>query len=224
MGSRYSFQKGLDYNLSNDSDTVIVTTPENLPNRGSSTSTSNGSARDLNHLGKEIASNDAPIEHQTGVQLAKQEGEDADLIGSCVIDVKCGDGEESVEKICRICHLESEIQEPEVGSKIKMDFIELGCGCKGELGYSHSSCAAIWFHHRGNRQCEICGKTAENVTVTVMDHRFMEQWNETRLNGEESNLSERNARCWQGQPCCNLLLACLVMSFVIPWLLRIDMF
>lgn len=232
MGSGDSVQKVLDENLSHDSmasdsETVIAISPQNLPNWGCSTSTSNGSSvGDLNHLGKQIASNDAPMEHQTGFQLAKQEGAGASDGGrtSCVIDVKCADGEESEAKICRICHLDSEIQESEVGGKIKMDVIELGCGCKGELGYSHTSCAATWFHQRGNRLCEICGKTAENVTVTITDQRFMEQWSENRLNGEEANSSERNARCWQGQPCCNLLLACLVMSFVIPWLLRIDMF
>ena len=52
-----------------------------------------------------------------------------------VIDV------EREEKICRICHLSSE----------NMELIQLGCGCKDQLGVSHLHCAQTWFNHRGNR-------------------------------------------------------------------------
>lgn len=148
MGSRDSVQKGLEEDLGDDSEdrvseTVIVISPE-----GGSTSNSSGSVGDLNHSAKEIASNVPPVKDQIGIHLANVHGKD-----SCVIDVKCADGEDcdSEAKICRICHLDSDLQEPEVGPKIRMEVIELGCSCKGELGCAHSSCAATWFNQKGNR-------------------------------------------------------------------------
>lgn len=62
---------------------------------------------------------------------------------SSVIDVKYVD---DFEKVCRICHLDTY----ESGKKF-VDLIEIGCGCKGELGFVHSHCAETWFKLKGNR-------------------------------------------------------------------------
>lgn len=48
-------------------------------------------------------------------------------------------------KMCRICHLANwENSNSEI-------LIQLGCGCKNELGSSHLSCAQTWFKLKGNR-------------------------------------------------------------------------
>lgn len=75
--------------------------------------------------------------------------------------MKCGGGggggfEENWdgEMVCRICHLSSE---PAAEGSIatcrssSVDLIQLGCGCKDELGISHSHCAEAWFKLKGNR-------------------------------------------------------------------------
>lgn len=138
---------------------------------------------------------------------------------SCVIDVKCGNGEFGEkwdeEKVCRICHLVSD-----QSAESSTELVQLGCGCKDELGVAHIHCAEAWFKLRGNRLCEICGKTAKNVTG-VGDNRFMEEWNEARYVASNSNPSDR---CWRGRPFCNFVMACLVVAFVLPWFFRVNMF
>lgn len=59
---------------------------------------------------------------------------------------KCSETER--EKTCRICHLSSEL----VGSTEEgWELIEIGCGCKGELGIAHRRCGEAWFRVKGNR-------------------------------------------------------------------------
>lgn len=84
---------------------------------------------------------------------------------SCVIDVKCGGGKGFVEnwdgeRVCRICHLSSEQSSDEttivtgnatIDIATTEDLIQLGCGCKDELGIVHIQCAEAWFKLRGNR-------------------------------------------------------------------------
>lgn len=65
---------------------------------------------------------------------------------SCVIDVKCGKSEGQSQRLCRICHLSKSENEKDL-----MDLIELGCGCRGELGFAHLQCAEAWFKLKGNR-------------------------------------------------------------------------
>ncbi|XP_074269832.1 uncharacterized protein LOC141592857 [Silene latifolia] len=144
---------------------------------------------------------------------------------SCVIDVKCEEDVEVFEgeKVCRICHLNSE-QESKSGSlREKNDPMMLGCGCKGELSVAHSHCAEAWFKVKGNRTCEICGQTVTNIKG-VGNEGFMEEWKESTSNDNTPNSSERNAEeaCWHGQPLCNFLTACLVIAFVVPWFFRIN--
>ncbi|KAJ4703682.1 putative RING/FYVE/PHD zinc finger superfamily protein [Melia azedarach] len=174
----------------------------------------------------ELGSSKALVENLNG-KVSETEKE------SCVIDVKCGNGDgkefkesSDGERVCRICHLSSE-QPPETApttnatSGATSELIRLGCGCKDELGIAHSHCAEAWFKLKGNRLCEICGQTAKNITG-VGDCRFMEEWNERRFIGGNSP-SERGG-CWRGQPFCNFLMACLVIAFVLPWFFRVNMF
>ncbi|KAI7999278.1 hypothetical protein LOK49_LG09G02126 [Camellia lanceoleosa] len=161
---------------------------------------------------------------------------------SCVIDVKSGGGGDGGgngklgenldgERICRICHLSSDPETPPrppttTNVTVMMantGLIELGCDCKDELGIVHTYCAEAWFKLKGNRQCEICGETAKNITG-VGDTRFMEEWNETRTASNGTNTSNRRGGCWRGQPFCNFLMACLVIAFVLPWFFRVNMF
>lgn len=158
------------------------------------------------------------------LRLIKVVKDEVKVKDSCVVDVNGGVGENSnEERVCRICHLNSdqssEINITSTGNKV--DLIQIGCGCKGELGIVHSHCAEAWFKVRGNRLCEICGETATNVTG-VGDSRFLEEWNEGRSSG--SLHPSENGGCWRGQPFCNFLMACLVIAFVLPWFFRVNMF
>lgn len=66
---------------------------------------------------------------------------------SCtIIDVKSETLQGENQRVCRICHL----NKLENGKDL-VDLIELGCGCKGELGFAHTVCAEAWFKLRGNR-------------------------------------------------------------------------
>ncbi|KAJ0018593.1 hypothetical protein Pint_10361 [Pistacia integerrima] len=190
-----------------------------------------GASRDNNELvevkGNERTSSKALVEmlKRKNSRVEKQ---------SCVIDIKCGGADEkgtkesgNEEKVCRICHLDSEqsletTDATDTVDSSTMDLIHLGCGCKDELGIAHSHCAEAWFKLKGNRLCEICGQTAKNITG-VGDFRFIEEWNEHRFIGGSSSSSERSG-CWRGQPFCNFLMACLVIAFVLPWFFRVNMF
>ncbi|KAI3440024.1 RING-CH-type domain-containing protein [Psidium guajava] len=157
---------------------------------------------------------------------------------SYVIDIQCGNvrggcGENGEgERVCRICHLSSEqsgdaipgmtMGDCTTAATSSMELIQLGCGCKDELGIVHSHCAEAWFKLKGNRFCEICGETAKNISG-VGDNRFMEEWNERRFTAGNISSSEREG-CWRGQPFCNFLMACLVIAFVLPWFFRVNMF
>ncbi|KAI4330179.1 hypothetical protein MLD38_028482 [Melastoma candidum] len=56
------------------------------------------------------------------------------------------------------------------------------------------------------RLCEICGKTAENVSG-IRDNRFMEEWNGKVPACASTSLSEGND-CWNRPPLCNMLTSC----------------
>nr|GMD05290.1 E3 ubiquitin-protein ligase MARCH8-like isoform X1 [Ipomoea batatas] len=126
---------------------------------------------------------------------------------SCCIDVQIDS-----QRVCRICHLNGKEDE----GKTK-DLIELGCGCKGELGFSHLGCAEAWFKLKGNRFCEICGETARNVTGAG-SRSFMEEWSDSGSSGESGSRG-----CRERQPLCNFLMGCLVIAFVLPWFFRVNL-
>ncbi|KAK8955707.1 hypothetical protein KSP40_PGU022526 [Platanthera guangdongensis] len=79
---------------------------------------------------------------ETGGEKGKAERPAIDLEkGMCVQETEG-------EKLCRICHLSSEM----VGSMEEgWELIEIGCGCKGDLGIAHRRCAEAWFRVKGNR-------------------------------------------------------------------------
>ncbi|KAK9085700.1 hypothetical protein Sjap_026111 [Stephania japonica] len=136
---------------------------------------------------------------------------------SCVIDVECSDGS-GESTACRICHLSGD--SPSESS----DLIQIGCGCKSDLGIAHRSCVEEWFHRKGNRCCEICGETAKNVKG-VDDAKIMDEWSERRRPGEGSNvpISDGSGGFWRGQKFCSFLMACLIISFILSWLFRANL-
>ncbi|KAH7657759.1 Zinc finger RING/FYVE/PHD-type protein [Dioscorea alata] len=146
-----------------------------------------------------------------------------------VIDVKCCGGagadadDTESEKVCRICHLSPDLSGVGGGAE-GCELIQIGCGCRGELGIAHRHCAEAWFRVKGNRCCEICGVNAKNITGED-DSGFMEEWHERRTfsNRRRRNFSEGGS-CWRGQPCCNFLMACLVIAFILPWFFRVNIF
>ncbi|KAK1378585.1 RING-CH-type domain-containing protein [Heracleum sosnowskyi] len=154
----------------------------------------------------------------------KVTGLEDDKQSSCVIDVTA-DESSDLEWVCRICHLTSDQSLETIGSTScnERELIQLGCGCKDELGAAHSYCAEAWFKLKGNRLCEICGETAKNI-IGIADNRFVEEWNIRMLSDYGIQSSERSGGCWRGQPFCNFLLACLVIAFVLPWFFRVEMF
>ncbi|XP_009790974.1 uncharacterized protein LOC107785807 isoform X1 [Nicotiana tabacum] len=127
------------------------------------------------------------------------------------------DENQGMEKVCRICHLNEESKE----------IIELGCDCKAELGICHRHCAEAWFNQRGNRLCEICGKTAKNVETRLQESRIMVvEWNQRAVEARSSYITstiQQNGCRWRcQQSCCNFLLACFVMAFTLPWFFRVE--
>ncbi|KAK6124187.1 hypothetical protein DH2020_042096 [Rehmannia glutinosa] len=120
---------------------------------------------------------------------------------------------EREDKCCRICHLSAN----ESGKSL-VEVMEIGCGCKGELGVAHLYCAKAWFRVKGNRLCEICGEAAKNITG-VGDNGFLELWNERR---SVDGTSDDSRRWMRGQPLCNLLMACLVTRSFTFWVAGDD--
>eukprot|EP00252_Welwitschia_mirabilis_P024342 TRINITY_DN7185_c0_g1_i1.p1 TRINITY_DN7185_c0_g1~~TRINITY_DN7185_c0_g1_i1.p1 ORF type:complete len:344 (+),score=81.76 TRINITY_DN7185_c0_g1_i1:282-1313(+) len=117
------------------------------------------------------------------------------------------------EHVCRVCHLNSE------GRPGSSDLINLGCECKDDLSLAHRHCAEAWFKIRGNRVCEICGETANNIVGSV-DAQFMEEWNERDV----AFMEHEDRRCWRRQRLCNILLGFMVIAFILPWFFRVSMF
>ncbi|CAK7350396.1 unnamed protein product [Dovyalis caffra] len=89
---------------------------------------------------------------------------------SCVIDMTCSGGGGAGggiggggfkdncdgERVCRICHLSSEglLEATEASATAtanSLDLIQIGCGCKDDLGIAHLYCAEAWFKLKGNR-------------------------------------------------------------------------
>ncbi|CAN1283577.1 hypothetical protein LINPERPRIM_LOCUS18391 [Linum perenne] len=142
-----------------------------------------------------------------------------DKESSFVIDVKCKDSWDG-EKVCRICHLgcEAATGDPAAVSVSSMELIQLGCGCKDELGVAHAHCGEAWFKLKGNRYklSPVLLNSVKNVSCLG----FLVQLG--LVNGGDSD--HRRGGCWRAQPLCNFLMACLVIAFVLPWFFRVNMF
>lgn len=121
------------------------------------------------------------------------------------------DDDEDDDGRCRVCHLVFD------GGFAANETMQLGCHCKEDLAIAHRNCAEVWFKIKGNRICEICGATAQNI-VGVEDTGFLEQWNDA----EASNSTEPQTRCWQSLSLCNFFLACMVVTFILLWLFRVT--
>lgn len=119
----------------------------------------------------------------------------------------------SEERVCRVCYLGHTAQ-PESGPTI-----ELGCECKHDLAFAHRQCAEAWFKIKGNRTCEICDSTVHNVSGSG-DATFMDNWNDGEVRADE--VSTIGEHCWQNHRLFNILLACLVFAFVLPWLFHVS--
>lgn len=122
--------------------------------------------------------------------------------------------ESSEERLCRVCYLGHTAQ-PESGPAI-----ELGCECKHDLAFAHRQCAEAWFKIKGNRTCEICGSTVHNVSGSG-DATFMDNWNDGHARADEVSNAEH---CWQNHRLFNILLACMVFAFVLPWVFHVSAF
>ncbi|PHU19065.1 hypothetical protein BC332_10216 [Capsicum chinense] len=100
--------------------------------------------------GNEVKVNDLKGNGPGGYEVNAKDLKKSDDF-STVINVKCDgkvgeDLEGDCRRVCRICHLSTYDAE-----KSSVDLIELGCGCKGELGFVHSHCSEAWFKLKGNR-------------------------------------------------------------------------
>ncbi|CAM6049180.1 unnamed protein product [Sphagnum compactum] len=72
------------------------------------------------------------------------------------LNTSTADADVDGERICRVCHVD--LYAPGTGEPM-----ELGCACKQDLALCHRPCAEEWFKVRGNRSCEICGQTVQNL-------------------------------------------------------------
>ncbi|KAL6975967.1 hypothetical protein U1Q18_024762 [Sarracenia purpurea var. burkii] len=73
------------------------------------------------------------------------------------------------------------------------------------------------------RQCEICGKIARNITGIEDSRIVMGESNEMRLMRSATDSSGSEGSCQCRHSLCNFLLAGLVLLFIIPWFYRVDM-
>ena len=92
----------------------------------------------------------------------------------------------------------------------------------------------------GCRLCEICGKNALNVSGVEETYANANNPNNTNVIlvvewDEMGRFRSTTATATRGSPviqdrerchrhCRNVVLACLVLAFIVPWLFRIDLF
>ncbi|PWA57298.1 zinc finger, RING-CH-type, Zinc finger, RING/FYVE/PHD-type [Artemisia annua] len=101
---------------------------------------------------------------------------------------------------------------------------------QGDMGIAHQRCAVTWFTTKGDLTCEICGAIAQNVCEiahTVALEQSLQAVNEdAELEAIEASLSgatfsePETASSVNGRRFVNLLLGCMVMAFLISWLLH----
>ncbi|BAF16814.1 uncharacterized LOC4338078 [Oryza sativa Japonica Group] len=153
---------------------------------------------------------------------------DAGVIAHVVVDVdeSCAAAADDDDRSrrpstgCRICHLGGGGDGEMAAESGSGRLVRLGCGCRGELAAAHRRCAEAWFSVRGNRRCEICGETAENITGWGGGGKeFMKRWHATAGVDVEGSSKACSGFC-KSHSLCNLLIACLIIVIVLPWLLH----
>ncbi|XP_010549417.1 PREDICTED: uncharacterized protein LOC104820605 [Tarenaya hassleriana] len=202
-----------------EDDALFITNPTNFV-RGEDAVAENVTRICVHEAGSVIEEGETVVEENPN-KKAKE---------SHVIDLRSGNsggGECDGKRECRICHLSYE-QSPEVtdrvsGKSVNMDLIQIGCGCKDELGSAHVYCAEAWFKLKGNRVCEICGQPARNITG-LRNNGFIEEWSGDRLINYGEGAFRQRRRCEGGPSCCNILMACLITIFVLPWFFHVNLF
>ncbi|KAJ1689558.1 hypothetical protein LUZ63_013713 [Rhynchospora breviuscula] len=145
------------------------------------------------------------------------EGTEVELSGTRLSSVS----NSGSEKACRICHISSALAG--TGSEV----IQLGCGCKNGLDVAHQHCAEAWFKIKGDRRCEICGLHAKNITGMLENRQFMDIWHGRAVavqHNTNSSLSEERCLFWkENQLLCNIIIASVLVAFIVPWFLRVNM-
>lgn len=158
-----------------------------------------------------VSQADDNVDLEKGIKAENNsEVEESDL-GQASGGQEYKDEEEEDDGRCRVCHL---VFDGGLGTNETM---QLGCHCKEDLAIAHRDCAEAWFKIKGNRICEICGATAQNI-IGAEDTGFMEQWNDA----DAASSSQSQARCWQSLSLCNFFLACMVVTFILLWLFRVT--
>ncbi|GJM94865.1 hypothetical protein PR202_ga11548 [Eleusine coracana subsp. coracana] len=137
--------------------------------------------------------------------------EDAEVVAAAA------EQQQQHHSICRICQLAEGEVDGALPERVTGQLVRLGCGCRGELEVAHQRCAEAWFSIRGgDRCCEICGKNVENIHCGVGAHKFMRQWHDTAaMDGGSSSSASGFSKT---QSCCNLLIGCLMIMLILPWL------
>ncbi|KAL7133891.1 hypothetical protein ABFS83_12G170900 [Erythranthe nasuta] len=141
--------------------------------------------------------------------------------------------EEELGRECRICHMSLVSCSSPAGSVSRVG-IELGCCCKDDLAAAHKHCAETWFKIKGDKICEICNSTAQNVVGPDDDmeggeaeHGGIERSNLAAGSSDNSSNNSGGAReSWSwlnGHRFLNFILACFVFAFVISWLFHFNL-
>ncbi|KVH94668.1 Zinc finger, RING-CH-type [Cynara cardunculus var. scolymus] len=152
-------------------------------------------------------------------------------------------------KQCRICHLNFEHGDDDDDGDGDDDdddddrgyAMELGCDCKGDLGTAHQKCAVTWFLIKGSLNCEICGAIAQNlcfqpieeenydVAAAVAEVQTPDPEPEPEPESEPEHVSPRVTEPVsesESSVCSrwfvNGVLACMVLAFVVSWLVHYN--
>lgn len=199
-----------------DDDVHSLPSAVNLP-----TERNNESLQDNSNLDLERQGSKADLERERGIADVEAGCSDAGNASPLSQKQNQTHGQEDFgqcasfgDRVCRVCYLGCAAQ-PENGPTI-----ELGCECKLDLAVAHRQCAEAWFKVKGDRTCEICGKTVHNVDGNG-DAIFMENWND---GGPRAGEMLPAAHWWRSHRLFNVLLAIMVLAFVLPWLFHVSSF
>ncbi|XP_047313842.1 ERAD-associated E3 ubiquitin-protein ligase DOA10-like [Impatiens glandulifera] len=92
--------------------------------------------------------------HIIRVPQIKQSNGDTTTSTNNNVEVK----EDEEKAVCRICYDVCE----------ERNTINMGCSCKGDVGFIHEECAVRWFKFKGNKKCDVCAKDVSHSTITSL--------------------------------------------------------